>query len=146
MMAAIAKFVSYDGGIAFSDTAVKIQKRESSTGTIIPLPDVLSVSVRMPQSDSDGYIYFQIVGEKVYGIFFDDSQCREALHFERLFNEVLSYSLESTANADPLQTTGLTRHSSQNNTYDTARAAGPRNEKNAYWQEDCSLGLIRFHG
>ena len=120
-MAAIAKFVSYDGGIAFSDTVVKIQKRESSTGTIIPLSDVILVAVRMPQPDSDGYIYFQIVGEEVYGIFFDDSQCREALHFERLFNEVLSYSLESTANAEPLQTTGLTRHSSQNNTYETGR-------------------------
>ena len=88
-MAAIAKFVSYDGGIAFSEQVVKIQKRDQAA-IKTPLDDVTTVKVRRPQEDSDGFIRVETAGGQCYRIFFEDDQFQEAVQFKRKFYETIS--------------------------------------------------------
>lgn len=97
-MAAIAKFISYDGGIAFSDKVMKFQKR-GSEGTIIPVGDVASVNVRKPQPESDGYIRVQTADGKRYRLSFEQSQYAEAVRFKRQF--VSTFSPAEAAPAEP---------------------------------------------
>ena len=63
-MAAIAKFVSYDGGIAFSDSVLKIQKRDEERGRLIPLDNITGIEVDEPLLGDDGCIRIQIAGRK----------------------------------------------------------------------------------
>ncbi len=83
-MPAIAKFVSYDGGVAFSDKVVKFQKR-GSEGLIIPIGEVASVNVRKPQPDADGFIRVLTTDGKRYRLSFEQSQYAEAVRFKRQF-------------------------------------------------------------
>lgn len=83
-MAAIAKFISYDGGVAFSDKVLKIQKRDQDA-TIIPLEDVASVGVRRSQEDADGFIRVETVDGRRYRILFENDQLQEAIRFKRSF-------------------------------------------------------------
>ena len=88
-MAAIAKFVSFDGGIAFSETVMKIQKAEQDAVTI-HLDDVVAVRVRRPQEDSDGFIRVETADGKRYRVFFDEDQTQEAMQFKKQFDETVS--------------------------------------------------------
>ena len=88
-MAAIAKFISYDGGIAFSDSVVKIQKREGE-GRTFPLDQVDSVGVRRSQQDPDGFIRIQLTDGKKYRLFFAEEQLKEALQFKKQLEAVLA--------------------------------------------------------
>lgn len=83
-MAAIAKFISYDGGIAFSDTVLKFQKRDAEA-KLIPLGDVESIGVRRPQQDTDGFIRIQLTDGKRYRLFFGQDQLRDAVAFKKQF-------------------------------------------------------------
>ena len=84
-MAAIAKFISYDGGIAFSERAMKIQRRDEDP-VIISLDEVLSMRVRRPLEDSDGFIRIDISDGRRYRLSFDDDQLSEAVEFQRAFD------------------------------------------------------------
>lgn len=83
-MAAIAKFISYDGGIAFSDTVLKFQKRDAEA-KLIPIGDVESIGVRRPQQDTDGFIRVQLIDGKRYRLFFGQDQLRDAVAFKKQF-------------------------------------------------------------
>ena len=63
-MAAIAKFISYDGGIAFSDSVLKIQKRDDERGRLIPIGDIAAIEVDEPLLGDDGCVRVQIAGKK----------------------------------------------------------------------------------
>lgn len=84
-MAAIAKFISYDGGIAFSERAMKIQRRDGEP-VIIPLDEVISVRVRRPQEDSDGFIRVDTSDGGRYHLLFDDDELSKAVQFKRQFD------------------------------------------------------------
>ena len=83
-MAAIAKFISYDGGIAFSDKVMKFQKR-GTDGTLIPVDEVAAVNVRKPQPDADGFIRVQTADGQRLRLRFEASQYAEAVRFKRQF-------------------------------------------------------------
>lgn len=89
-MAAIAKFVSFDGGIAFSDSVLKIQKRGEERGRLIPLASIAGVEVDEPLLGDDGCVRVQIVGAKPSArnsVFFDEEQYDDALRFKAAFDE-----------------------------------------------------------
>lgn len=88
-MAAIAKFISYDGGIAFSDSVLKFQKREGDS-KIISLDDIVSLGIKRPQEDADGFIRFQVSDGKRYRLFFEAEQLKEAVQFKRRFDALLA--------------------------------------------------------
>ncbi len=84
-MAAIATFVSYDGGVAFSEDVMKIQKRGRESVTI-PLEDVATIWVKQSQEDLDGFIRIETESGKRYRIFFEDEREQEAQQFRKRFN------------------------------------------------------------
>ena len=84
-MAAIAKFISYDGGIAFSDTTLKIQL-QGEDATYIPIDEVSAIKVVLPQNDAEGSIRVQTATGERYQLFFDADQYKEAVQFKRKFN------------------------------------------------------------
>lgn len=86
MMAAIAKFISYDGGIAFSEKTLKIQTDEA---VLIPLEDVVSVRVRQPSEETEGFILVT-TQDRHYRLYFDDAQLEEAKVFKRKLDTMLS--------------------------------------------------------
>lgn len=98
-MAAIAKFISYDGGIAFSEQVMKIQKRGQDAMTF-PLDDVVSVRVRRPQEDTDGFIHVNTTSGRRYRILFDDDQLQEAIQFKREFDSYFADSDESAVDSN----------------------------------------------
>lgn len=101
-MAAIAKFVSYDGGIAFSDSVILIKKGgEGAPSYRIPLSEVASVNVRRPQEDAEGFIRVTTADGQRYRLFFEDDQFREAVQFKRRFDEFLSDIEEEDGPAAP---------------------------------------------
>lgn len=88
-MAAIAKFVSYDGGIAFSDNVLKIQKRDEERGRLIPINDITGIEVDEPILGNDGCIRIQIIGRRASirnTIYFDEEQYDGALSFKEAFD------------------------------------------------------------
>lgn len=95
-MAAIAKLISRDGGIAFSDRVVKIQKREGDS-RLIPLEAIDSVGVRRPQQDTDGFIRIQLKDGKRYRLFFETEQLKEAVQFKKQLESTLTAFAESAA-------------------------------------------------
>lgn len=95
-MAAIAKFISRDGGIAFSDRVVKIQKRGGDS-RIIPLGEVDSVGVRRPQQDTDGFIRIQMTDGKRYRLFFETAQLKDAVLFKKQLESALAAAAEAAA-------------------------------------------------
>lgn len=86
-MAAITKFFSEDGGIAFSDRSMKIQI-EDREPVIIPLDDVFSVRVIRPQEDADGSLCVDTVDGRRFSLLFEDYQYRDALKFKRMFDDL----------------------------------------------------------
>lgn len=102
-MASIAKFVSYDGGIAFSNSMVKLQKRKSDAGRTIPIENIVSVEVLKPWMGYAGCIHIQVIGAKVHSsydtsahylsdkntIFFRKNQHEEAIQFKKALDKVL---------------------------------------------------------
>ena len=88
-MPAIGRFVSFDGGVAFSERVMKLQKRDQEA-VMIPLDDVAAVRVRRPQEDSDGFIRIETADGKRYRIFFEDDQLQEAVQFKRRFEDTVS--------------------------------------------------------
>ena len=88
-MPAIGRFVSFDGGVAFSERVMKLQKR-GQEAVMIPLDDVAAVRVRRPQEDSDGFIRIETADGKRYRIFFEDDQLQEAVRFKRRFEDTVS--------------------------------------------------------
>lgn len=103
-MAAIARFITYDGGIAFSDSMVKIQKRKADAGRTIPISDVVSVEVLKPWLGYAGCVHIQVLGAKEHSphdtsmqylsdkntIFFRKNQHEEALNFKKAFDRILA--------------------------------------------------------
>ena len=84
-MAAIARFVSFDGGIAFSDSVLKIQKRDEERGRLIPIERIAGVEVAEPLLGDDGCIRVQIAGERTTTknvVRFDEEQYDDALSFK----------------------------------------------------------------
>lgn len=100
-MPAIARFVSFDGGVAFSERVMKLQKRDQEAVTV-PLDDVVSVRVRRPQEDSDGFIRIETADGKRYRIFFEDDQLQEAVQFKRRFEDTVSYHDEDDFSLEPV--------------------------------------------
>ena len=94
-MPAIARFVSFDGVVAFSERVMKLQKRDQEA-IMIPLDDVVSVRVRRPQEDSDGFIRIETADGKRYRIFFEDDQLQEAVQFKRCFEDTVSDGEDET--------------------------------------------------
>ena len=88
-MAAIAKFVSFDGGIAFSEQVMKFQKRGQES-VIVPLDDIANVRVRRPQEDADGFIRIETADGQRYRIFFEDDQLQEAIQFKKRFDATVA--------------------------------------------------------
>lgn len=90
-MAAIAKFVSYDGGIAFSNSVILIKKGgEDAPSCRIPLSDVSSLNVRRPVEDSEGFIRVTTADGQRYRVFFEDDQFRQAVQFKKRFDALLT--------------------------------------------------------
>ena len=100
-MAAIAKFVSYDGGIAFSEQVLKLQKRGQESVTV-PLDDVADVRVRRPQEDSEGFVRIETADGQRYRIFFEDDQLQEAVQFKKQFDAAVSVEEDDFA-LEPVQ-------------------------------------------
>lgn len=88
-MAAIAKFISFDGGIAFSESVVKFQKRNGDA-KLFPLSEIDSVGVRRPQQENRGFIRLQTKEGKLYRIFFDDDQYSQAAAFKKQLDQQLA--------------------------------------------------------
>lgn len=88
-MAAIAKFISYDGGIAFSERVMKVQEADQEA-VIISLDDVAAVRIRRPQDDAEGFIRVDTADGKHYRIYFEDDQLQEAVQFKRQFDATVS--------------------------------------------------------
>lgn len=88
-MAAIAKFISFDGGIAFSDSVVKFQKRNGDA-KLFPLSEIDSIGVRRPQQENRGFIRLQTKEGKLYRIFFDDDQYSQATAFKKQLDRQLA--------------------------------------------------------
>lgn len=88
-MAARARFITYDGGIAFSENAVKIQKQDGLS-KVIPLDSIASLNVRRPQENSDGFIRLQVSNGPQYRLYFEPDQLEEAIQFKRRFQATLA--------------------------------------------------------
>lgn len=93
-MAAIAKFISFDGGIAFSESVVKFQKR-SGDAKLFPLSEIDSIGVRRPQQENRGFIRLQTKEGKLYRIFFDDDQYSQAAAFKKQLDEQLAAAVSA---------------------------------------------------
>lgn len=95
-MAAIAKFISFDGGVAFSESVVKIQKR-GEEGKLIPIGSVAAVNVRRPQPEADGFIRILTADGQRYKLCFDEEQLRDAVMFKRRLEAQLAGSQDAGA-------------------------------------------------
>ena len=88
-MASIARFVSFDGGIAFSEQKMKIQKQDQEA-VVIFLDDVTAVRVKRPQPDADGFIRIETADGRRYRVFFEEDQLEEAVQFKRKFDATVA--------------------------------------------------------
>ncbi len=124
-MAAIAKFVSYDGGIAFSGSVMLIKKGgEDAPSYRIPLSDVASVNVKKPQEDADGFIRVATVGGQRYRLFFEDDQYREAVQFKRRYDAFLADLDQEDAPDAPYAGNGKAHPDGRNDRGDRPRTSG----------------------
>ena len=92
-MAAIAKLITYDGGLAFSDSVLKIQKREEERGRLIPLERIAGIEVDEPLLGDDGCVRIQIIGKRPSPqntIYFDEDQYGDALNFKAAFDSFIA--------------------------------------------------------
>ncbi len=88
-MASIARFISFDGGIAFSEQKMKIQKQDQEA-VVIFLDDITAVRVRRPQPDADGFIRIETADGRRYRVFFEEDQLEEAVQFKRQFDATVA--------------------------------------------------------
>lgn len=102
-MAAIARFISFDGGIAFSAASLKIQKRDEEQGKIIPVAEIEALEVSEPLFGDDGSITVRLNGERrasgEHTLYFDDEQYGDAVQFKVAFDTMRE---ESRAALPPL--------------------------------------------
>lgn len=93
-MAAIARFISFDGGIAFSENTLKIQKRSQAQGQLIPISEIAAMDVDEPLFGDDGRICLRLVREKriseANALYFDEEQYEEAVRFKVAFDTMKS--------------------------------------------------------
>ena len=111
-MAAIAKFVSYDGGIAFSDSVLKIQKRDEERGRLIPIENVIGIDVAEPLLGDDGCIRVQIAGKKPSiknTVYFDEEQFGDALSFKMAFDSFREQASPALPPLEMFQPTAIAR-------------------------------------
>lgn len=87
-MAVIAKFVTFDGGIAFSEQAMKIQNR-GEEAVIFPLRDIASMRIRRPQEDRAGFIRVNTVDGHRYMILFSSDDLQKAIQFKADFDATM---------------------------------------------------------
>lgn len=109
-MAAIAKFLSFDGGIAFSDSVLKIQKRDEERGRLIPIENVAGIDVVEPLLGDDGCIRVQIAGKKPSlrnTIYFDEEQYNDALDFKAAFDSFVGQSAQALPPLEMFQPTAI---------------------------------------
>ena len=109
-MAAIAKFVSYGGGIAFSDSVLKIQKRDEERGRLIPIGSVAGLEVDEPLLGDDGCIRVRIGGKKPSMqdvIFFEDDQYDDALQFKSAFDSFMGQAAPELPPLEMFQPTAI---------------------------------------
>lgn len=111
-MAAIAKFVSFDGGIAFSDSVLKIQKRDEERGRLIPLDNIMGIEVDEPLLGDDGCIRVQIAGRRPSiknTIYFDEEQYDDALSFKTAFDSFRGQSSPALPPLEMFQPTSIAK-------------------------------------
>ena len=109
-MAAIARFVSFDGGIAFSDSVLKIQKRDEERGRLIPIERIAGVEVDEPLLGDDGCIRVQIAGERTTiknMVRFDEEQYDDALSFKAAFDSFMGRSAQALPPLEMFQPTSI---------------------------------------
>ncbi len=109
-MAAIARFVSFDGGIAFSDSVLKIQKRDEERGRLIPIERIAGVEVAEPLLGDDGCIRVQIAGERTTTknvVRFDEEQYDDALSFKAAFDSFMGQSAQALPPLEMFQPTSI---------------------------------------
>lgn len=127
-MAAIAKFLSYDGGIAFSDSVLKIQKRDEERGRLIPLDSITAIEVDEPLIGEDGCIRVHIAGERLSArstLYFDDDQYGDALDFKSAFDSFVGHTAPELPPLEMFQPTAIAR-GSQNRRTKYAELERPR--------------------
>lgn len=111
-MAAIAKFVSFDGGIAFSDSVLKIQKRDEERGRLIPLDDITGIEVDEPLLGNEGRIRIEIAEKKPSiknTICFDEEQYDDALSFKAAFDSFRGQSSPALPPLEMFQPTSIAK-------------------------------------
>lgn len=111
-MAAIAKFISYDGGIAFSDSVLKIQKRDDERGRLIPIGDIAAIEVDEPLLGDDGCVRVQIAGKKPSvrnTVYFNEEQYRDALSFKAAFDSFIGQTSPALPPLEMFQPTSIAR-------------------------------------
>lgn len=109
-MAAIAKFLSFDGGIAFSDSVLKIQKRDEERGRLIPIENIAGIDVEEPLLGDDGCIRVQIAEKKPSArnaIYFDEEQYNDALDFKAAFDSFVGQSAQALPPLEMFQPTAI---------------------------------------
>ena len=109
-MAAIAKFLSFDGGVAFSDSVLKIQKRDEERGRLIPIESIAGIEVDEPLLGDDGCIRVQIAGKKPSvrnAIYFDEEQYNDALDFKAAFDSFVGQSAQALPPLEMFQPTAI---------------------------------------
>lgn len=90
-MAIIAKFISYDGDIAFSDRTLQIKQSDDDGSSLrISVSDITSMTVRRPSEDADGFIRISTADGQRYSLFFDPDQYQEAVRFKKRFDSLFS--------------------------------------------------------
>lgn len=97
-MAAIAKFVSYDGGIAFSESVLKFQKR-AGEAKLFSVGDVVSVTLRRPQQGNDAFIRIVLSDRRMYRLFFKEEQLDDAVQFKKQFEALAAAIADGTVPA-----------------------------------------------
>ncbi len=134
-MAAIAKFVSFDGGIAFSDSVLKIQKRDEERGRLIPLDSITGVEVDEPLIGEDGCIRVHIAGERLSArntLYFDDDQYNDALNFKSAFDSFVGHAVPELPPLEMFQPTSVARKPQKQTRY-TERQPVRRKRRFKWW-------------
>ena len=109
-MAAIAKFVSYDGGVAFSDRVLKLQKRDDERGRLVPIERITGIEVDEPLLGDDGCIRVRIAGERTTAkntIRFDEEQYDDALSFKAAFDSFIGQTAPALPPLEMFQPTSI---------------------------------------
>lgn len=91
-MAILARFISYDGAVALSESAIKIRKREVDVSRTVPISAVTSIRLHAPTEDDEGCMWIAVESERPgedNTVCFDDSQYDEALRFRDAFESLV---------------------------------------------------------